>query len=86
VHLDLYRLRGDDELENLGLRDWLAAPGTWTLIEWPERAPRLAGRCDLMLTFAVTASAARRVAVTATTAAGNAALRRLRQGGFNNPV
>ena len=86
VHLDLYRLRGDDELENLGLRDWLAAAGTWTLIEWPERAPQLAGRCDLLLTFAVPASGGRRVAMTAATATGNAVLRRLHQGGFNNEV
>ena len=86
VHLDLYRLRGDDELENLGLRDWLAAPGTWTLIEWPERAPQLAGRCDLLLTFEVTAPGTRRVAIAPTTAAGNVALRHLHQGGFNNPV
>src|SRR5262245_17071248 len=33
VHLDLYRLRGDDELENLGLRDWLAEPRRWLLVE-----------------------------------------------------
>ncbi len=29
VHLDLYRLRGEDELEHLGLRDWLAEPARW---------------------------------------------------------
>jgi tRNA threonylcarbamoyladenosine biosynthesis protein TsaE len=35
VHLDLYRLRGVDELEQLGLRDYLQ-PNTLLLIEWPE--------------------------------------------------
>jgi tRNA threonylcarbamoyladenosine biosynthesis protein TsaE len=37
VHLDLYRLNGPAELENLGLRDWAGDGYTW-LIEWPERA------------------------------------------------
>jgi tRNA threonylcarbamoyladenosine biosynthesis protein TsaE len=37
VHLDLYRLSGPAELENLGLRDLAGSGYTW-LIEWPERA------------------------------------------------
>lgn len=36
VHLDLYRLQGESELEALGVRDW-AGPGYLWLIEWPER-------------------------------------------------
>ena len=41
VHLDLYRLQDESELEALGVRDW-AQPGYLWLIEWPERAlPRL---------------------------------------------
>jgi tRNA threonylcarbamoyladenosine biosynthesis protein TsaE len=36
VHLDLYRLSGPSELENLGLRD-LAGSAHTRLIEWPER-------------------------------------------------
>ena len=40
VHLDLYRLASESELENLGLRDWLEAPATWVLIEWPDRGAR----------------------------------------------
>jgi tRNA threonylcarbamoyladenosine biosynthesis protein TsaE len=86
VHLDLYRLRGDDELENLGLRDWLAEPTLWIVVEWPERAPQLAARCDLTLTFAVTESEGRRVSASAGTRVGIEALRSLRQGAFNNPV
>ena len=39
LHLDLYRLEGAAALEDLGLRDWLAEPETWLLIEWPERWP-----------------------------------------------
>jgi tRNA threonylcarbamoyladenosine biosynthesis protein TsaE len=37
VHLDLYRLRGADELQQLGLRDYLNGR-TLLLVEWPERA------------------------------------------------
>ena len=36
-HLDLYRLRGPDELTNLGWDEILAAHAL-ILIEWPERA------------------------------------------------
>jgi len=36
VHLDLYRVSGPAELENLGLRDWAGSGYTW-LIEWLER-------------------------------------------------
>ena len=86
VHLDLYRLRGDDELENLGLRDWLAEPMRWIAVEWPERAPQLAARCDLTLTFAITAAGGRRVTADARTRLGIEALRSVRQGPFNNRV
>jgi tRNA threonylcarbamoyladenosine biosynthesis protein TsaE len=84
VHLDLYRLRGDAELENLGLRDWLAEPRRWILVEWPERAPQLAARCDLTLDFAITPPAGRRFTATAATDLGIAALVPLRQASFNN--
>lgn len=37
MHLDLYRLQAADELEALGLGDYLADSRLW-LVEWPERA------------------------------------------------
>jgi tRNA threonylcarbamoyladenosine biosynthesis protein TsaE len=52
VHLDLYRLAEARELEYLGLRDWLALPFVWVLVEWPERGGRLAEGLDLRLAFA----------------------------------
>lgn len=45
-HLDLYRIADPEELDYLGLREWLR-PGVLVLVEWPERgrgalpAPRL---------------------------------------------
>jgi tRNA threonylcarbamoyladenosine biosynthesis protein TsaE len=83
VHLDLYRLRGADELENLGLRDWLAEQNVWIAVEWPERAPQLAERCDLVLAFAVTSRGGRRVTISAGTGLGILALTAVRQEGFS---
>jgi tRNA threonylcarbamoyladenosine biosynthesis protein TsaE len=37
VHLDLYRLDGPDELQALGLADYLTGSRLW-LVEWPEKA------------------------------------------------
>jgi tRNA threonylcarbamoyladenosine biosynthesis protein TsaE len=83
VHLDLYRLRGADELENLGLRDWLAEPNRWIAVEWPERAPQLAERCDVNLAFTVTSREGRRVTASAGSRLGIEALRPVRQEVFS---
>lgn len=36
-HLDLYRIKGSDELEGIGFHDYLGSDGV-TVIEWAERA------------------------------------------------
>lgn len=36
IHVDLYRVADPDELEYIGLRDWLDEPVN-LLVEWPER-------------------------------------------------
>jgi tRNA threonylcarbamoyladenosine biosynthesis protein TsaE len=52
-HLDLYRLKHEDELTNLGWDDLLAAPDAIVLIEWPERAgARLPGHVPIDLEYA----------------------------------
>ena len=48
VHIDLYRLHGADELQQLGLRDYLN-PRTLLLVEWPERAGSALPPPDLAL-------------------------------------
>jgi tRNA threonylcarbamoyladenosine biosynthesis protein TsaE len=84
VHLDLYRLSGDAELENLGVRDWLADPDAWVVFEWPERAPALARRCDLLLEFADIGNDGRRVTLRGATQAGIEALEHSYQASVNN--
>ena len=47
VHLDLYRIESDAQMEGIGLRDYL--DGHWIcLIEWPDRAPRMLPGPDLI--------------------------------------
>ena len=48
VHLDLYRIESDAQMEGIGLRDYL--DGRWIcLIEWPDRAPRMLPDPDLTI-------------------------------------
>lgn len=73
VHLDLYRLADDTELDNLGLRDWLAEPATWLLVEWPERSAALEALADLELALEIAGPTARRLSVHGRTDRGRAA-------------
>jgi tRNA threonylcarbamoyladenosine biosynthesis protein TsaE len=68
VHVDLYRLEGADEVEQLGLRDHLRA-GTLIVIEWPERARQALPQPDLMVELQVIAHG-RMCRIEAKTAAG----------------
>lgn len=74
VHLDLYRFHDPEELEFLGVRDRFGEPGVWIFAEWPERAPNLLERCDVVLDFAAIGATSRTVALSAQSAAGRAAL------------
>jgi tRNA threonylcarbamoyladenosine biosynthesis protein TsaE len=52
VHIDLYRLRGSEELVQLGIDDYLD-DRTLLLIEWPERAGGALPRPDVTLMLEV---------------------------------
>ena len=51
VHLALYRIESEAQMEGIGLRDYL--DGHWIcLIEWPDRAPRMLPGPDLIIDLA----------------------------------
>jgi len=57
-HYDLYRLSDPEELEFLGMRDFLD-PATLTLVEWPERADSWLPAPDLALNLQLEGSGRR---------------------------
>lgn len=72
-HFDLYRLRDPEELEFLGIRDYVAA-GATLLIEWPERGAALLPPADIAVAIAHRNNA-RALTFSAHTAAGERMLR-----------
>lgn len=75
LHVDLYRLRGDEEVEALGLRDELRA-GVIMLVEWPERALGALPPPDLRIELNVR-GAGRAATIAALTVVGQNWLRRI---------
>ena len=74
-HCDLYRLRDPDELDDLGLRDLLAARSV-LLVEWPERAGDRLRPPDVGLRLQYS-DTGRLVALSAASPLGEAVLARL---------
>ena len=74
-HFDLYRLGDPEELEFMGLRDYVNGESI-VLIEWPERGGAFLPAPDLELTIAVEGEG-RRVTAEASTNAGQACLKKL---------
>ncbi len=62
-HLDLYRLADPEELEFLGLRDWLDRDAI-LLVEWPQKGAGVLPSADLVVDIRY-AGTARRVGLTA---------------------
>jgi len=71
-HFDLYRLADPEELEAIGVRDYLDGVSL-CLIEWPERAAALLGGPDLLLAISLEGEG-RRLRLSAATARGRALL------------
>jgi tRNA threonylcarbamoyladenosine biosynthesis protein TsaE len=72
VHMDLYRLADSEELEFLGLRDFLD-DRTVLLVEWPERGRRVLPPADLIIELWY-AGSGRRCRLCADSARGEVAL------------
>jgi tRNA threonylcarbamoyladenosine biosynthesis protein TsaE len=75
MHVDLYRLRAPDELEDVGLRDCLQ-PGYLLLIEWPDKGGDLVPPADLVVSLDY-AGAGRRVRLESAGEFGRAWLKNL---------
>lgn len=71
-HFDLYRLTDPEELEFIGLRDYLQAEAL-CLVEWPERAHGLLPPADIVIEIQYVA-VGRKVRLRAQSALGEAAL------------
>ncbi len=41
IHIDMYRLKNAEELIQIGVEDYLGAPDTITVVEWPEKMEKI---------------------------------------------
>ena len=76
-HFDLYRLEDPQELETIGLRDYLDGQGI-CLVEWPEKAKGVLVTPDLWLRIDYLQTQ-RRVEIEALSTLGNTCLQQLSQ-------
>jgi len=60
LHLDLYRLEHEREIEELGVFDRLGNDAV-LLIEWGDRSPRLLDESDVVVSIEMTGDARRRI-------------------------
>lgn len=82
LHVDFYRLRGEEDAVGLGLEDWMGSPEVVVLIEWPERAPEILPRERLWIRLSPAGQGRRRLLFTAHGPAYQKLLREFRQIAF----
>ena len=62
VHLDLYRLEHEREIEELGVFDRLGDDSV-VLVEWGDRSPRILDQSDVVVSIEMTGDTRRKIAV-----------------------
>ena len=78
-HFDLYRLGDPEELEFIGIRDYLSQGGC-CLVEWPERGAGMLPLPDLQITITAVEDG-RRLSITCNTPKGETVLASLPEPG-----
>lgn len=83
-HLDLYRLRGEGELESLGFHD-LLQPGAVLLIEWAERVEGVLRSADLSvhIDYVMEPEVGRQIVFTAGSSLGERLMESMASSGFS---
>ncbi len=76
-HFDLYRLNDPEELELMGIRDYLQDEQALLLIEWPSRGQPILGQPDWRIGLQVGEAGQRQLSVQAQSPHGTAALQLL---------
>jgi tRNA threonylcarbamoyladenosine biosynthesis protein TsaE len=61
-HMDLYRIKSERELFNIGVEDYLNRPGI-CVIEWPDRAPNLWPPESVNITISTTSETSRKIRI-----------------------
>lgn len=82
LHADFYRLQSADEVQSLGLDDWLGDSQVVVVIEWPERAPEAIPEERLWIRLNFANEVRRQLLFTAQGSYHLALLRRFRQAAF----
>ncbi|MCC2626483.1 MAG: hypothetical protein K0S14_133 [Thermomicrobiales bacterium] len=64
-HLDLYRLRSEDDLASIGFDDFMPPADGIAIVEWPERAPTALPERFLLIEIETIGAGSRRLRFTA---------------------
>jgi len=62
VHVDLYRLEHEDQLDALGIFDRLGTDAV-ILVEWGDRSPRIIDASDIVIDIRIAGEEARHIGV-----------------------
>ncbi len=61
-HIDLYRIRGERELVDAGIEEYIYGNGV-SVIEWADKSPEVLKRCGVVLTLRVLSNDRREITI-----------------------